>query len=189
MTATPASTPRPFVDAPPRGRSLVELMSATAIVAVLLGSAVPALRDLIDSQALQATAALLETDIHYARTTASSSRQQVRLSLQALPDTGTCYVIHTGPAHACRCAGGGQAVCDGGARLIRLEEQRQASGITLAPVARSMLFDPGEGTVTPTATIRLLDREGRELRQVVNIMGRVRSCVAAGRVGGIRACG
>jgi type IV fimbrial biogenesis protein FimT len=188
MAKHPHTAPQCPASAPAHGLSLVELLSVLAIVVVLLGSAVPALRDLVASQALQSTASLLETDIQYARALASSSRQQVRLSLQSLPDAGTCYLIHTGPAHACRCGGGGRAICEGGAQMIRLEEQAAASGITLAPVARSMLFDPDKGTVTPTATIRVLDQQGRDLHQVVNIMGRVRSCVAAGHVGGIRAC-
>ncbi len=189
MTEVACTASPRLAGSPARGLSLVELIGVLAIVAVLLGSALPALRNLVASQALQSTASLLETDIQYARAIASSSGQPVRLSLQALPDAGTCYVIHTGAAHACRCAGGGQAVCEGGARLFRLEEQRLASGITLVPVERSMQFDPGKGTVTPTATIRVLDQEGRDLRQVVNIMGRVRSCVASGQVAGIRACG
>ena len=174
-----------------RGLSLVELLCTLAITAVLLGSALPMFQELRSSQALRATAALLETDLHYARSLAVTSRQSTRLSVQAVDSGGTCYRLHTGPAHACRCNGSGEAQCEEGAELLRLAEQDGPNGITLAPVGRSILFDGDKGTVTPTATLTVADREGRAIRQIINIMGRVRSCVPAGALGGpggLRTC-
>ena len=171
-----------------RGLTLIETLCVLAIVAVLLGGALPMFRDLHASQTLQATAALLETDIQLAKSEASAGGRPVRLSLQQTANGTTCYVIHTGAAHACRCQGGGQAVCDGGAKLLRLSEQGGPSGISLAPLQRSILFDAGKGTVTPTATLRVVDREGRAIHQVVNIMGRVRSCTPTTGFAGLRPC-
>jgi len=51
-----------------------------------------------------------------------------------------------------------------------------------------MLFDPGQGTTTPTGSVRLTDSEGRGITHVVNVLGRVRSCSPEGRVPGYRAC-
>lgn len=171
-----------------RGLSLVELLCTMAITAVLLGGALPMLHELRSSQALQATAALLETDLQYARSLAVTIRRSTRLSVQALDSGGTCYLLHTGAANACRCDGGGQAQCEQGAEVLRLTELDGPAGITLAPVGRSILFDGDKGTVTPTATLTVADREGRSIRQVVNIMGRVRSCVPEGTLGGLRTC-
>jgi type IV fimbrial biogenesis protein FimT len=42
--------------------------------------------------------------------------------------------------------------------------------------------------VTPTGTLRLSLRDGRGLNQVVNIMGRVRTCSRSGTVPGYPAC-
>ena len=170
------------------GLTLVELMCTLAIMAVLLGGALPALRELHASQVLQATAALLETDIQYARSEALAQGQSVRLSVQALPDSGSCYLVHTGAAQACRCQGGGQVQCAGDARLLRLVEQAPGSGISLAPLQRSILFDAGKGTVTPTATFAFTDRDGRSIHQIVNIMGRVRTCTTTRGLGGLRPC-
>ena len=170
------------------GLTLIDLMCTLAIMAILLGGALPALRDLHASQFLQATAALLETDIQYAKSEALVQGQSVRLSVQALPDGGSCYLVHTGAAHACRCQGGGQAQCAADARLLRLAEQPASSGISLAPLQRSILFDGSKGTVTPTATFAVTDREGRSVRQIVNIVGRVRSCTTTRGLGGLRPC-
>ena len=170
------------------GLSMVELLCSLAITLVLLGSALPMFRELRASQALQATAALLETDLQYTRSLAVTSRRSVRLSVQAMDSGGSCYLVHTGAAHACRCTGGGQAQCEPDAELLRLAEQDRPSGITLAPVDRSILFDGLKGTVTPTATLKVADRDGRTIHQVINIMGRVRSCVPAGSLGGLRPC-
>ena len=170
------------------GLTLVELICTLAIMAVLLGGALPALRDLQASQFLQATAALLETDIQFAKSEALAQGQSVRMSVQALPDGGSCYLVHTGSAQACRCQGGGQVQCAPGTRLLRLAEQAARSGISLAPLQRSILFDAGKGTVTPTATFAVTDREGRSIHQIVNIMGRVRSCTTTRGLGGLRPC-
>ena len=174
--------------APARGLTLVELLCVLAISAVLLGGAWPMLLELQARQALQSQAALLETDVYFARSQALSSGQAVRLSVQAMANGATCYVVHTGPAHACRCSGGGQAVCDVDTRLLRLAEQGGPSRIALAPAQRSVLFDPGKGTVTPTATLRLTDPQGRGIHQIINIMGRVRTCSPAAKVSGYKSC-
>jgi type IV fimbrial biogenesis protein FimT len=52
----------------------------------------------------------------------------------------------------------------------------------------SILFDPMHGTSTPTGTVRVIGSNGRELRHVVNVMGRVRTCSPQGNVAGYRAC-
>lgn len=170
------------------GLSLVEAMCTLAVMAILVGGVLPTLGDLRASQALLASAAVLETDIQHARSLALVDGRPVRLSVQALPDGGTCYVVHTGTAHACRCTGAGETRCEGDAQALRVVEQPAAGGITLAPVQRSILFDGGKGTITPTATLQMKDRDGRAVHQVVNIMGRVRSCVPGRALGGLRAC-
>ena len=172
----------------PRGLSLVELLCSLAIMALLIGGALPMFNELRWSQALQSAASLLETDLHHARSLAVISGRPVRLSIQAPAAGGSCYIVHTGAAHACRCDGRGQAQCEAGAELLRLAEQPSTAGIRLAPTERSILFDGGKGTVTPTATLKLIDPDGRTIHQVVNIMGRVRTCAAVGLLGGLRPC-
>ena len=180
----PWTTPRTVQ----RGLSLIELLCSLAIMALLVGGALPMFNELRWSQGLQSAASLLETDIHHARSLAVISGRPVRLSVQATPAGGSCYIVHTGAAHACRCDGRGQAQCVAGAEMLRLAEQAVSSGNRLAPVERSNLVDGGKGTVTPTATLKLTDPDGRTIHQVVNIMGRVRTCAAVGTLGGLRPC-
>ncbi len=181
---TPSATQRSTQS----GLSLVESLCSLAITALLMGGALPLFNELRWSQALQSAASLLETDLHHARSLAVISGRPVRLSIQAPSAGGSCYVVHTGAAHACRCDGRGQAQCDAGAELLRLAEQPVNAGIRLAPVDRSILFDGGKGTVTPTATLKIIDPDGRTVHQVVNIMGRVRTCAVGGSLGGLRRC-
>ena len=171
-----------------RGLSLVEMLCSLAIMALLVGGALPMFNELRWSQALQSAASLLETDLHHARSLAMISGRPVRLSTQAPTAGGSCYIVHTGAAHACRCDGHGQARCEAGAEMLRLVDQPVTAGIRLAPTERSIVFDGGKGTVTPTATLRLSDPDGRTIHQVVNIMGRVRTCAAVGTLGGLRPC-
>ena len=51
-----------------------------------------------------------------------------------------------------------------------------------------MLFDPAQGTVSPTGSIRIVDSRGDSITHVVNIIGRMRSCSPAAAVSGFKAC-
>lgn len=171
-----------------RGLSLVELLCSLTIALILLGGALPMFNELRIGMALQATAALLETDLQLARSAAITGGAPVRLSVLATGTGGSCYVLYTGAAGACSCEGRGQTRCEAGARLLRLEEQAGSAGVTLVPLQRSILFDAHKGTVTPTATVQVVATDGRAIHQVVNIMGRVRACAPAGSIGGLPAC-
>ena len=172
-----------------RGLSLVEMLIVLAVSTLLLGGALSMSRDLLQGQRLQAAAALLETDIHLARSAAIRSGRSVRLVTQALTGGGSCYLVHTGETGSCSCGATGVARCEGSAELLRVEVQQAGSGITLAALPRPLAFDGRKGTVTPTATLRLSSDDGRSIHQVVNIMGRVRSCTSSGGVPGLRSCG
>lgn len=170
------------------GLTLVEALCCLCITAVLLAGALPSLRDLRLRQALQSAAAVLETDVQYARSLARTSDRTVRLALQTGTDGGSCYVIHNGPSGACTCdTGTGAARCEGDAQLLRQQALPAAAGVRLSSASRSIVFDAGKGTVTPTATFVLADREGRAVHQIVNILGRTRSCSPSG-LGGYRRC-
>ena len=189
MPTTPVLYHPTLASRPQRGLSLVELLCVLAIGILLLGGTLPMLNDLRQGQRLQAVAALLETDIHLARSMAISTGQPVRLVVQALTTGGSCYMLLTGAADRCTCTDQGEARCEAGAQLLRVEGQSAATGVALAALPRPLIFDGRKATVTPTATLRLSARDGRTIHQVVNIMGRVRSCTPGGGVGGLRSCG
>ena len=171
-----------------QGCTLIESLCGLVIMLVLLGSAWPMLKDLVARQALLAQAAELETDLVLARTQSQVQKDSLRFSVHQPASGGSCYIIYSGPRGACQCEGNGRSTCDAGAQVLRLAEPSQRTGITLAALARPLTFDAMMGTVTPTATLRLTDRDGRSVHQVINLTGRVRTCTPDQPWGGMRRC-
>ena len=176
-----------------RGLTLVETCVVVAIAVVLAASAAPGLRDLLDTRRLDRAATGLASDIQFVRTESVARNQPLRLSRYALTG-GSCYVIHTGDAVQCSCSLPGPAQCSGGAEELRTVTLADAGSVSLNGTANSVLFDPLHGTVSPTATLRVVGRPTssgvgrREVHHVINVMGRVRSCSPLGAMSGYRVC-
>ncbi len=170
-----------------QGITLIESMIVLLVLSIVIGVAVPSPQSLRQRAALLGTAAELETDVQFARSHARAINRTVRLSLGEA-DGATCYMVHTGPAADCRCGGGRPAVCTGGSELLRAVTLDAKGDVQVRSVSRSVAFDPLKGTVTPTATLRVEARDGRAIHQVVNLLGRVRSCSPLGRSAGELAC-
>ncbi len=171
-----------------RGCTLLESLCGLVIMLVLLGGAWPMLKDLVARQALLAQAAELETDLVLARTQSQVQKDNLRFSVHQPVSGGSCYIVYNGPSGACRCEGNGRSSCEAGAQVLRLAEPSRRAGISLAALARPLTFDAMMGTVTPTATLRLTDRDGRTVHQVINLTGRVRTCTPDQPWGGMRRC-
>ena len=181
MTPSTSSSRRP------RGTTLIETCVVVAVVALVATTAVPSLRSLLDARRLDGAAGELAADLQLVRVEAVARNLPLRLSFEATA-AGSCYLIHTGSAADCRCDERGAARCQGGAEAIKTVLVPVADRITLASNAPSLLFDPVHGTSSPTATVTVLDSTGREVRHIVNVLGRVRSCSPAARVPGYRPC-
>jgi len=168
-----------------RGLTLVEGCVTLAVATLIVGAAVPSFERAVERRHIEGTAAQLETDLQQARSLAVTRNESVRVGFEANSET-SCYVIHTGGAGDCSCLAEGGAVCRAGAHSLHLV--RIGAGTRVHSNSRSMLFDPLKGTVTPTATIQVQGRSGVALNEVVNIMGRVRSCSPGGALPGYRVC-
>lgn len=171
----------------PRGVSLIEFCVVAAVIGVLASSAAPGLQSLVDGRRLQGAATQLATDLQFVRSEAVARNQPVRLSLYS-GTAGSCVVIHTGDAAGCRCDWPGPAHCTVPAQAVKSTFVARNDRVALVWNAGSLLFDPLHGTVTPTATLRVVGAQGREIRHVVNVMGRVRSCSPNAVVAAYRAC-
>jgi type IV fimbrial biogenesis protein FimT len=169
------------------GATLTESLVVVAIAAVLLGTAAPGFQDLRQRRQLEGVAMQLETDLQLARAEAVARNESVRVAFAAETAGGSCYVLHTGPAGACRCDGAGATTCAPGAKALRAVPLAPGYPVQLTSNSASILFDAVKGTVTPTATMRVTAEVG-EIRQIVNIMGRVRSCSPAPALPGYRRC-
>lgn len=169
------------------GLTLVELAVTLTIVAVTLGAALPTFTQARERRHLEGAAAQLATDIHHARGLAVARRTAVHLSAQQTTD-GSCYLVHTGNAGDCVCSGAGVSQCSGNAQALRTVGFATTGPVRMSLNSRSMLFDPDRGTVTPTGSFKLELQAGTALRQIVNIMGRVRTCSPAGSLPGYPTC-
>jgi type IV fimbrial biogenesis protein FimT len=169
------------------GFTLVECMVSLAVIAVAAGTAVPSIQQASERRQLEGAAAQLATDIRQARSAAVALTAPVRLSFHQ-SSAGSCYLLHTGRASDCGCDADGQAACTNGGQVIRRVAFPASSRLLIASNSASMLFDPHRGTVTPTASINLQLRQGPTIRQVVNIMGRVRSCTPSADMPAYAAC-
>jgi type IV fimbrial biogenesis protein FimT len=169
------------------GVTLVETAAVTAVVAAITSVAIPSFEQALDRRHLEGAAAQLETDIHYARSLAVARNRPLRISFDNT-DGASCYVIHTGSAQQCSCAADGSAVCQGDATAERSVRYAADSAVSLKSNSRSVLFDPVRGTSTPTATVQLKAGSGMAIHQVLNVMGRVRSCSPAPALSGYARC-
>ncbi len=187
---------RPLRSPPPNGGAaraggftLIEGGIVLAVLAIVAGLGAPSLRDLIDARRLHGAANALAGDLHFVRVEAVARQTPLRLSLRPLAD-GSCYVIHTGAADRCDCAGvEGPARCSGGAMAIRTVRLAATDRVAVQANVGSLLYDPARGTTTPTGTLKVVGGSSqRAVHHVVNVMGRVRSCSPNGTVPGYRPC-
>jgi type IV fimbrial biogenesis protein FimT len=171
------------------GISLIETLSVLFVVSVAIGSALPSLGSLRQKAELAGAAAQVETDVQFARGQAVALNRTVQLTLRET-NGATCYFVHTGPAANCQCTGQdpSAAACSVGSELLRAVSFAAPGPVQVRSASKSLTFDPVRGTVTPTATLRVEARDGKAIHQIVNLLGRVRSCSPQGVLAGERAC-
>ena len=171
------------------GISLIETLTVLSIVSVAIGSALPGLGSLRQKAELQGAAGQIETDIQFARGQAVALNRSVQLTLREVGGA-TCYMVHVGPAANCSCDGRAPstASCGSGSELLRAALFAAGGPVQVRSSTKSMTFDPVRGTVTPTATLRIEATDGRAIHQVVNLLGRVRTCSPTARIVDERAC-
>ena len=170
-----------------RGLTLIELLCFVSVAVATLGASIPGLRDITVNQRLQAVTSILETEVQLAKSLAAAQGQTVRLAIEPIAG-GTCMLIHTGPRRGCECDAQGNAICTSASTVMHVRLHDAATGVRVTSVRQSIAFSADRGTVTPTATIKLADERGRALHQVVNVMGRTRTCSPQGEVAGFAAC-
>lgn len=169
------------------GLTLVEAAVVMAIAAIAVTSAAPSLRGFIDRQRLAGAAAQLATDLQYTRAESVLRHDGLRFSIKSGP-WGQCYIVHTGDADQCSCAADAPAQCTAGAQSLRSVRFAATEAISLQSNVASIRFDPLHGTCTPTGTLKVVGAGGLAVHQIVNLMGRVRSCSPQGAVSGHASC-
>lgn len=170
-----------------RGLGLADTLMALFILAGLLSATLHWSGSMAQRHTIEAAAALLETDLRHARALALAMDAPVRFELVTDGEQPACYITHTGAAGSCRCQSGAPAICQPGVRVLRAVNLPADGPVRIQHGGRALTFHPGKGTVTPTATFVVQGGDGGSIRQVINIMGRVRSC-SDERLAGLRPC-
>lgn len=175
------------VPPPPRGLTLIELMVSIAILALLATAALPSFDAFLQRRQVLGLSSQLVTDLQLLRGLALARQEALRLTVRTpASGAGGCYLVHTGAAEACSCSG--ETMSCSGAELLRGFALPADSRLRLRANVASMRLDPRQGTVSPTGSIEVVGGDGRALKHVVNLMGRVRLCASAGDWPGVSAC-
>jgi type IV fimbrial biogenesis protein FimT len=190
-----------------RGLTLVELLVAMVVAAILLVIAVPPVQDFILMQRLRGINAQLVTDLQYARSEAPQRNQYVSLYFQSNAQR-SCYVIYTSTptaalrANRCTCLDSAESVCGQGATALRTVRLPASDRVGLRlPAGQSFGFAYDHiagGIVTvgrdiygnPLGSfwIESYIDANRVLRNEITQSGRVTVCAPASTTVGAPAC-
>lgn len=190
-----------------RAFTLVELLVAVALAALVLTLAIPAFSDFILMQRMKSVNAQLVTDLQFARSEAASRNMYVRLRFQSDSNT-TCYSIYTlkpgsGVGVQCSCLSGVGLACASDALEIRTVVVPRSLSVNVLPQSGMdpyFAFDyrtgglvaiPTDDIPEPLNSIYIdtaIDTD-RTLRTTLNSNGRPTVCRASAKVtGGFQTC-
>lgn len=181
------------------GFTLIELMVAVALVAILVALAAPPFRQMIEMQRLRGTHDQLATDIQFARSEAARLRVPVHVRVQP---AAACYILFTDTgiggstyafSQACDCSQPAGLRCAAATTTeVKTVMLEAFTGLNLShPNQARVGFDPATGAmlikaadaIGPPPTEFIVDTSldaSRKLRTHVAFSGKVRSCAPAG---------
>lgn len=158
-----------------RGLTLLELVIAIALVAVLASLAIPSMGARLDRQRAVAAAETLAADFNEARFEAARQGRPVHLLVES--GNAWCWSVASQPACPC-----GQAqACE-----LRASTPLQQAGIASVE-GRSLRITP-QGTLEQAGTVTLQSQRGLRLRVELQQLGRARICSDGGTLPGYPAC-
>lgn len=177
-----------------RGFTMVELMIAVAIIAIVLTLAAPSFTGFMAKKRVEGVLAELSTDLQYARSEAVARNKNVRVTF----GTG-CYVITHYPdssSPASTCSQTGAATLGTGAGLVKQVQLQSGASASLSPLASLtyLEFDPVRGLATfstgsGSGSVDVVSSIGPwQLRATVTAVGSMSVCSPGGSVTGYTSC-
>jgi type IV fimbrial biogenesis protein FimT len=167
LHAPPLAAPRGARPCRTLGMTLIELVIALAVLAVLGTLALPTLGARLDRQRLDTAAETLVADINEARFEAARQGRGMHVVLQ--PGAAWCWAV----ARSATCPCGQAQACE-----LRSARGTDHAGVAL--VAGQTLHLLSTGQAEDTASALLESRSGDQLRVDMQSLGRARICAARG---------
>lgn len=161
-----------------QGLTLIELMVALAIVALLMTLAVPSFGSVLARHRLKAAAEQLAADLAEARLLAAQRGHALHLNLQG--GAQWCWAVTSASGCDCRVV-----------QSCQLKTVRAADhpGVTLLDGGELRIAAPGLSTLRADDGHALLQgREGAALRVALTPLGRAKVCAAGAAVAGYAGC-
>ena len=180
-----------------RGFTLIELMIAVAIAAILVSLAAPSFTTFFAKKRVEGLVAELVTDLQFARSEAVQRNTFVQVTL------GTdCYVIHAlattavgaSSSTSCTQTAGTASTVGSGETELKTVKIAAGSPVSFSPNSGTIVLDPvrgmavisnGANTITATSSVGSWD-----LRANITAIGRVKTCspIGSGNVTGYASC-
>jgi type IV fimbrial biogenesis protein FimT len=160
-----------------RGLTLVELMVAVAMLAVLGVMAGPPMGNMLARHRVQSAAAQIGADMGDTRHEATRRSSTVYVNFEGGSDW--CYVITTDPAATCATEN---------ERVLKRVRAKQHPGVTLS-AAQPIVFDgaSGMGPAVP-ALVQLTSARGDLVTVQVSLLGRAKVCSPDGALKTLPRC-
>ncbi|WP_303907629.1 GspH/FimT family pseudopilin [Thiohalomonas denitrificans] len=165
------------------GFTLLEMMLTLGVLATILAMAIPSFPGMAHKNRLIGTAEEISAQLQLARTEAIKRSADTYVNFNRTDDTNWCFSI----------SGGANCDCSAvSCQLGGVEKEVSAADFASNAAARPLLkevafgagtqlqFDPTRGTVNQAGHVYLESPDGRQLRVIVSLLGRVRLCSPAG---------
>lgn len=170
------------------GFTLIEMMVAMTVAAILLTIAIPSFTHMIDQNRLKGAAEMLYADLRFARAEAIMRNKPVQISFNANSSTW-CYGLKVNANCDCQVtdpANSGYCEIDNVPKIVSSAE---FSGVSISGMASSFSFNPLRGKAD-SGTTKFQSADNEKLHVVVSGLGRVRLCSpsGAGKVNGYPSC-
>lgn len=175
-----------------RGFTMIELVIAVAIAAILLTLAAPSFRGFLGKKRVEGVATELSTDLQYARSEAIARNATVRVTFGA-----GCYVITQQPdgsSPSSTCSQTGSPTLGTGAVTIKQLQLQSGSTASFSGAPGWVEFDPVRGmaitdTANAGASIDVVSSLGGwQMRNTVTLLGKVNLCSPNATVSGFPSC-
>lgn len=161
------------------GLTLIELVFAMAIMAILAAVAVPSFRGFLAQQRVKAAANTLSEDLRFGRDESVRLGRNVHVSYQG--GAKWCWGLRFD--QACDCSGANPAArCD-----ISRAGAADFKGVALLG-NQPAVFEPEQGRVAQPGRTEFLSQSGDKIRVELMPNGRVYNCVLDGNLAGIDPC-